>query len=94
MSKFIDNNRQYFETNIKQLGTYFGQHGILDAINKADKPLLAAQAMMNIFTQGLSNEWRETMYERIAGKTELSKIKAGLGAMFVANTFPVVYPKI
>jgi len=94
IGKFIENNRNYFEANIQQLAKYLGEKNILQAIKLSDKPLAAAQAMMNIFTQGLSNQWRETMYESIAGKTEISKVKAGLGVMLMADVYPIIYPKI
>jgi hypothetical protein len=94
MEKFIVNNKKYFETNIKQLAQYFERSGLRAALQTAEKPVEAAQTLLDIYTQGITNEWRETMYQRIAGKTEISKVSAGLGGMFIADVFPLIYPKI
>lgn len=94
MNTFITNNKTYFETNIHQLATYLEVSGLLKAIKVSKEPLKSAKALLQMFTDGVINEWRETMYERIAGKTEISKIEGGIGVIFLGNLIPNVYLKL
>jgi hypothetical protein len=53
----------------------------------------ATKAVLNIFKDGITNTWRETMYESLNGTTQLTKVELGIGAMFIKGTKPVLYPK-
>jgi hypothetical protein len=94
MTKFLDNNRAFFETNIDQMVQYIQNENLCAATNTADKPVESMQALISILHTGLSNSWRETMYENIAGKTHLSKAGIGAGVMLIPGVYPLVYPKV
>jgi hypothetical protein len=96
MAKFLENNETYIKTSITQMAKYFETNGVFDAINDAgttDK-IKATKNILNIFQDGLTDEWRETMYERIAGTTQLTKVGAGAGVMLIAQVIPLLYPRI
>lgn len=94
MAKFLDNNKQFFETNIDQISRYFGTKKIFEAVKASKEPSKAMDTILNIFQDGLTNAWRETMYESLAGRISVSKIGIGVGVSFIANTIPLIYPKI
>jgi|GEM_PF-4811418 len=75
MAQFLENNNKILKENIKQLTTYLDVNGVFNAVKDgADKKIEATKKILNIFQGGLTNEWRETMYERIAGTTQISKV--------------------
>jgi len=97
MAKFLKNNETFINANIVQIARYFEVNNVFEAVKEgADKKdrMQAVKTLLNIFQGGLTNEWRETMYERIAGKTQLSKAGIGVGVIFIANTVPMLYPKL
>lgn len=94
MVRFLDNNEEFIKTNITQIVNYFKVKNIFAAVKDAKKPSEALDGILNIFQDGLTNAWREMMYERIANKYTLSKIWLWVGISFIANTVPIIYPKI